>query len=157
MSTSNYISTISIKARIYFGFIFISFFLLIITIFAYQAIVEREKGFEKVDAINKKSQYILSIDSYVSDLQRSVENYSHTGYEAVAEKVKQEIEIIKSSLNEGVTIFDKNEKASDYINRMQKHIDNYQNILQLVIIERRKRNKLIEEISFFHKSLSELG
>ena len=149
----NLISSISIKSRIYLGFVIITLFLLIISFIAYRAIVKTEADFSNVALMNEKSQYILLIDNAVSELQRSIENYTYTGYDAVADKVNHDMDLLKIKLTSSTYDFSDDKKITENLTRMKKHLDDYQNVFVLVVKERSKRNTLIKEIGLLKEEL----
>ncbi len=147
------ISSISIKSRIYLGFIIITLFLLIISFIAYRAIVTTGVGFSNVALMNEKSQYVLLIDNSISELQRSIENYTYTGYDAVADKVNQDMDLLKIKLTNSAYDFSDDKNITENLTRMKKHLDDYQNVFVLVVGERNKRNALIKEIGLLNEEL----
>ena len=149
------ISLISIKSRIYLSFIFSSLLLLVISFIAYEGIVNTQDEFKEFDLINSKSQQILTIDLSIANLKNSVEEFSHTGYEAVAEKVNAEMALLRLNLSNNRDTFLDDVKEKEYLNRMVKHLDKYQEIFVLVVEEISQRQKIIDDLYSIEAELLE--
>lgn len=149
----NLVATISIKSRIFIGFITITCFIVILSLIAYQAILETDSSFSKYEKINQQSQYILTLENTTSDLQRGVQDYIHTGYEAIAARTFQNLDEFEITLRDRKRIFLDNTQAVQYLTRMKEHIDNYHQGFKYAVEERRKREHLVKQILLFKSEL----
>ncbi len=142
-----FISKLSIRTRIFSGYILIAFFIVAISVISYQGIVKTSHGFSSYVSINEQTEYILSIDNSISNLQRDVQDYIYTGYEAIAEKVLSELVDLETGLISRDTDFKEDEKASEYLNRMKDHLINYHRAFEFSAEERRKRQRYVSELN----------
>jgi signal transduction histidine kinase len=140
------VSTLSIKSRIFIGYLLISLFIVILSFIAYKGIVGTLNNFKEYVKSNDKTTYILSVDNTVLDLQRNVQDYIYTGYEAIAEKVLIDLDKLNSQMLKNEVGFESDDEAIEYIRRMEAHIINYKIAFEFAAEERRKRQQYINEL-----------
>ena len=87
----NPINKLSIRSRIYIGFFLVSSCVVLISFISIHGNRLTVAGFDEYAEINEKVKHILIVDNRVSSLQRRVQEYIYTGYEAVADQVLLEL------------------------------------------------------------------
>jgi signal transduction histidine kinase len=151
------VSALSIKSRIFLGYLLISLFIIVLSIISYKGIAETINSFSNYVSSNEKTTYILSVDNAVLSLQRDVQDYIYTGYEAIAEKVLIGLASLESQLFSREKDFESDDEATEYIKRMETHLSNYSKAFNYAAEERRKRQLYISEVNVLTVNLLESG
>ena len=142
----NPINKLSIRSRIYIGFFLVSSCVVLISFISIHGNRLTVAGFDEYAEINEKVKHILIVDNRVSSLQRRVQEYIYTGYEAVADQVLLELAELDALLNRNPLLLADANGASDYLARMKNHLGRYAETFQFAIEEKRNRNLYVEDI-----------
>ena len=142
----NPINKLSIRSRIYIGFFLVSSCVVLISFISIHGNRLTVAGFDEYAEINEKVKHILIVDNRVSSLQRRVQEYIYTGYEAVADQVLLELAELDALLKRNPLLLADGNGASDYLARMKHHLGRYAETFQFAIEEKRNRNLYVEDI-----------
>jgi signal transduction histidine kinase/CHASE3 domain sensor protein len=148
-------SKLSIKHRIYIGFISISCFVILISFISLKTNDITQQNFNQYELINEKASKILLIDNKVANLQHIIQEYINTGYESIAEKASINIEELKNSLNNTSPLFENDDASLDYLNRMKTHLDKYAQTFIFAVEEIRNRNQLLKNVEASLKNITD--
>ena len=142
----NPINKLSIRSRIHIGFFLVSSCVVLISFISIHGNRLTVAGFDEYAEINEKVKHILIVDNRVSSLQRRVQEYIYTGYEAVADQVLLELAELDALLKRNPLLLADGNGASDYLARMKHHLGRYAETFQFAIEEKRNRNLYVEDI-----------
>lgn len=151
------LSNLSIKWRISLGFVLISCFVLIISAIALVESARTLKNFTQYQQINNEATQMLAIDNSVIHTQRAVQEYVHTGYQAVAEKAKRQL----SDLSDTLAMLRPNLSASSdtetYLNKMTTHLENYSRTFEFAVEEIKNGKVFLQTSQIYFKSIADSG
>lgn len=143
MTIATTLSRIRIGPRIYAGFLFVLMLVVLVSVVAYTSADNARGYFDNLKTIRDRETAILELDRAVVTLQRSAENYTFTGNESVARRVREDIQQLTRRLG-AVDAVLAGPREHGLLDRMGRHFDVYADTFANAVTERTLRQELVQ-------------
>ena len=141
---------LSVKARIYLGFLLVLTFLIAVAGIGYYGLNVTEKDMKEYEIVSNNAIRIMSIDGDVQEMRRNVRDFVFTGNDKSVNRVKELQKTLETDMRDALAATSNQERAAN-LRKMQGLFVQYNASFEKIIELRHKRDKLVNE------SLNPLG
>lgn len=156
ISSLSFTNYFNISTRIILGFTVTLSSLLFLAVFSIWATSASQARFFAFKDINRQANQIAVIDRHIVSLQKYVQVFVYTGYDAIADHVRKESTELKKSLNvmEGMT---HSSTRQELLARMRHHFLRYSETFDDALSEYAWRDQAVQKIQSLSKKIGSEG
>lgn len=135
----------SVKARIYFGFLLTLAFLVAVAVVGYKGLHDADNSINDYERMANNVFRLQAIDRNVTGMRRNVVEFIYTGNDNAVTRVKELQKMLDADIKGAMETTSSQERAAN-LRRMYDLFTQYSSNFEKVIVLRDKRDKLVHEV-----------